>query len=692
MPDGSKNIHFKPPGSEPKFKGNPFMEPEPSDIEVEVENDLVGHDALELSDPMHEHRIRLNEALETVKIERFQSNSADLHLTPIAEGKKATAVGKEKALSFGQTDGNFNILTKIYDLGGEKQNENIGLQSMLDTIKEQQGYMNDREDLQEELENTFPLKCPFESFQLFRGRKLQKDHSVLQSGTAVVQVRVYVLTGAKLTPLDQGNLSDPYLKVKLGDQVINNRDKYIKNTLDPKFYQTFEFVTELPGPSLLTIEAWDRDIIFDEQIGSTVIDLEDRWYSQRWRKEGKKFNEDLRLIDIKKPVENRWLWLPCSQNQQGSIKLWVDILPANEARQFPKTIIEPPPKSKFEVRFVIWKTRNIPAGDPDSNLTDMFIRIWIGNDTHQDTDIHWRAQKGVGNFNWRMKFPMELPRESEGDNVVHIQVWDKDILEENDLLCERLLNFDTVFGNAVIMNKPFNVFETPEEKAPEEKPLSKASSPLANILTGSPRAFFGQNKITPSEDSINYQSMQSSGGYATMISMSASTQPRTAENSESKDKGAKEDTHLLGNKGLKKKGAISASTKDRQFRRELKKEQKKKHRPKKESRPLWHRVSNAVGMGPPPDDSQWIDLKVVGNEGRPAHVTESQHQREKESKENPGVCISVEILPEQYAKAIPVGHGRNDPNTRPYLAAPQGRPDPRQMWNPFYLCWLFLDW
>ena len=47
---------------------------------------------------------------------------------------------------------------------------------------------------------------------------------------------------------------------------------------------------ELPGTSQLIVDVMDKDTIgSDDLIGSTVIDLEDRWFDQRWQMWGREF-------------------------------------------------------------------------------------------------------------------------------------------------------------------------------------------------------------------------------------------------------------------------------------------------------------------------------------------------------------------------------------------------------------------
>jgi hypothetical protein len=58
---------------------------------------------------------------------------------------------------------------------------------------------------------------------------------------------------------------------------------------------------EFPGCSILTLRFMDRDIIFgDDEIGSTQIDLEDRFFSSQWK------------AARNKPIETRKLRHPSS--------------------------------------------------------------------------------------------------------------------------------------------------------------------------------------------------------------------------------------------------------------------------------------------------------------------------------------------------------------------------------------------
>jgi hypothetical protein len=88
-----------------------------------------------------------------------------------------------------------------------------------------------------------------------------------------------------------------------------------------------------------------------------------------------------------------------------------------------------------------------------------------GCDLEQETDTHWRAKKGKGSWNYRLKFPVELGPRSRamkfpylflqvGQASMHAyslptmimlmpvssyalhQMWDRDLAKWNDCICE----------------------------------------------------------------------------------------------------------------------------------------------------------------------------------------------------------------------------------------------------------------
>jgi hypothetical protein len=65
--------------------------------------------------------------------------------------------------------------------------------------------------------------------------------------------------------------------------------------------------------------------------------------------------------------------------------------------------MERPMRMEFELRCIIYETREVTLKDLLEKCNDLFVRGYPGTLAHQDTDTHWRC-RDRGSFNWRMKF------------------------------------------------------------------------------------------------------------------------------------------------------------------------------------------------------------------------------------------------------------------------------------------------
>lgn len=168
----------------------------------------------------------------------------------------------------------------------------------------------------------------------------------------------------------------------------------------------------------MKIEVWDYDPIFsDDLIGFTKIDLEDRFYNDKW-------------MEIKeKPIEKRILKHPDFEDGQGWITLWLEIF-ENRIDAAKKWDVSPPPKIDLELRMIVWETENIPLGDVEG-VSDQYVLCYVDHDNKQSTDMHYRSQEGKGSFNWRIVLPLTAPREN---TIMNILVMDKDFFSPDDYL------------------------------------------------------------------------------------------------------------------------------------------------------------------------------------------------------------------------------------------------------------------
>lgn len=284
----------------------------------------------------------------------------------------------------------------------------------------------------DKLLNEMEANRSFESLNMLGKPTIIDLNKEFMERTPVI-VRVYMLSATSLAQLDDDSLSDPYLVLKLGEQVLNNEKEYQTDKTNCDFNKMFEFKTILPGASQLNIQVWDKDfLVRDDLIGETFIDLENRYFSKRFRK----------LSNV--PIETRALYHPLSKLEKGRIRLWVDIIPARNLDEVKMVWdLTPRPPCNYELRVVVWEVENVPSQDIE-DCSDLYVTA-LFNEKQQKTDTHFRAQNGSGSFNWRMVWDAILPL---SDPTITFQVWDKDFFSPNDFIAEATLSFQKEAASA----------------------------------------------------------------------------------------------------------------------------------------------------------------------------------------------------------------------------------------------------
>jgi len=455
-----------------------------------------------------------------------------------------------------------------------------------------------------------------------------------------VEIRIYILKASNLPAKNVNNRSDPYLFLKLGDKVIDDRNNHLVDEgKEVGFYKCFKFPARLPGPSKLeiTIKDWEYlGPVYDSLIGTTVIDLEDRFYHNDWRtgnlwkplpdpftrqlsKEDKKGEERIKIYGRNTPYENRQLWSPGSKNGQGSLKLWIDIFSKEEISKYPEFDITPPPPKPFELRVIIWKTRNwTMAGDIMTSMTDLFFKVKLGPENDwQNTDTHLRAETKMS-FNWRMKFKINLPVnvDKEGLSLLTIQAYDYDLLY-NDFLFSTSIDLAPLFAQGYTQNEAIHFFSPKYSDKAQSFPEAIRDFLLRMAKIRDEKERLERGEIIPSNNEDLEGANKDSAPLIT------------------------DEENLNSNQNY---GAVPRG----------------KGKVKKKKQTLWQKLKNQVGLGSGPDNSGWISMQ--GGE----------------------VLLSIELLPGDIAEKIPAGLGRSEPNANPELPLPEGRLDPLKMLNPFY--------
>ncbi|XP_008518891.2 myoferlin isoform X1 [Equus przewalskii] len=170
---------------------------------------------------------------------------------------------------------------KIYDCELEDVMEFEGLTDFSDTFKLYRGKSDENEDpsVVGEFKGSFRIySLPDDPSVPAPPRQFRElPDSIPQECT----VRIYIVRGLELQPQDNNGLCDPYIKITLGKKVIEDRDHYIPNTLNPVFGRMYELSCYLPQEKDLKISVYDYDTLTrDEKVGETIIDLENRFLSR----------------------------------------------------------------------------------------------------------------------------------------------------------------------------------------------------------------------------------------------------------------------------------------------------------------------------------------------------------------------------------------------------------------------------
>ena len=189
-----------------------------------------------------------------------------------------------------------------------------------------------------------------------------------------------MVEGFDFAQRDIGSPSDPYLKIVCGKKTFSEQDNYQLDEPNPKFHKSYDFEVTFPGAPPLDIHAYDYDTLFgDELIGSTSVDLDDRYFSAEWQS----FKD--------KPIEYRQIYHPSSSCSQGVIKMWVEIHPTTKGGcDAPILDIRPRPIKDYEVRLVVWDGKEIETMDWEGT-TDAYFRCFFDTKDSRETDTHFRC-------------------------------------------------------------------------------------------------------------------------------------------------------------------------------------------------------------------------------------------------------------------------------------------------------------
>jgi len=192
-------------------------------------------------------------------------------------------------------------------------------------------------------------------------------------------IRFYALEAFDLSSRDSGSASDPYLFITCNGKTFNERDHYQLDEPNPKFYKHFDFEGTFPGSSPIKIDVFDYDDIFgDDLIGTSFLDLEDRYFSMEWN------------ALTEKPIEYRQIYHESSSISQGVVKCWLEIIPLKELPNLKLWDTTEKPPEEFEIRICVFNCMNMEIMDMEGTSDVFFKGFFDTKEEVQETDCHYR--------------------------------------------------------------------------------------------------------------------------------------------------------------------------------------------------------------------------------------------------------------------------------------------------------------
>uniref|UniRef100_A0A4W6CNI3 Fer-1 like family member 4 n=1 Tax=Lates calcarifer TaxID=8187 RepID=A0A4W6CNI3_LATCA len=170
--------------------------------------------------------------------------------------------------------------------GGDLESEFSQFQDWLQIFPLYKGRASaedEEEDEEERLMGKYKgsfLVYPIESEEE-ENTKCKITNGIPKNSPIKVLVRVYIVKASSLAPTDPNGKADPYLVVRVGQQSLDTKDRYIPKQLNPTFGEVFELTVSFPLETELFVTVLDHDLVgADDVIGETRVDLENRFYSR----------------------------------------------------------------------------------------------------------------------------------------------------------------------------------------------------------------------------------------------------------------------------------------------------------------------------------------------------------------------------------------------------------------------------
>lgn len=332
--------------------------------------------------------------------------------------------------------GESGFIRFIAKLVEEEDDENLGNKKLLS------------ENLIKEVEESFNISSL--KFKEFNKKK-----------NCIFICRVYILNVSNLKTSDS-NIEDAFVWIKRfkDDREYKDSKRPFKvNTGEINCAYSLEVIW--PDSFFIDIEIYENlnslGIIRENFIGSTHIDLERRYFHpvyQQKLKNHKKFKQI--------PIESRALYGRDGKMATGAIRMWLEIVPKKKNDDFPITPLIAQNMEKYEMRIVIWNTRDVPLLDGKVNI-QVRIQMFDGKkEVEEFTDTHNNSKDGIGEFNYRIVIPFYYPSNKTNLNI---SIFNDNIITKDEILGFANLDMRKYYAN---IHKSKMTYEIAKEWVPLE--------------------------------------------------------------------------------------------------------------------------------------------------------------------------------------------------------------------------------
>ncbi|XP_055315199.1 multiple C2 and transmembrane domain-containing protein isoform X2 [Sitodiplosis mosellana] len=246
------------------------------------------------------------------------------------------------------------------------------------------------------------------SISAAQAEELQRKREATLRQHVFFQLRIHLISGHNLKPMDKNGTSDPYVKFKLNGRLLH-KSKTVHKDLNPVWDETFIVPIEDPFQSI-QIKVFDYDWgLQDDFIGSALLDLTTLELS--------------RVTELMIPLEDSTQPSGTNATSKMLIKLNATLWPRTQEdkeQYFQRNprLAETSKRMKSQiwssvVTIVLIEARNLPS-DTENNVCEPYVRFRLGNEKYK-SKTSWQAR-------WLEQFDLHLFDEEQS---LEITLWNR---------------------------------------------------------------------------------------------------------------------------------------------------------------------------------------------------------------------------------------------------------------------------